>query len=130
VPLALEYVGLAPNVPTTMAVPGVPGLVPIGQEGLRVAGSSTRRDGEAAGASERLLVVDCDLVTSGTAGHCVFWLDSGQVLVADLGSDNGTWIERHPDGERHPVGTTKRPSTVQEGDLIYIGPLGFRLTRT
>jgi pSer/pThr/pTyr-binding forkhead associated (FHA) protein len=48
--------------------------------------------------------------------HCEFTLDEGQVLVKDLESYNGTFVNGKP---------ALTPLTVADGDEVTLGPVSF-----
>ena len=60
-----------------------------------------------------------------SGSHCRIIIDSGNVIIKDLGSTNGTFINRGhrlPPGSRHPL---------HDGDEIIVGKtfLRFRIVR-
>ncbi|HEY5685451.1 MAG TPA: FhaA domain-containing protein [Acidimicrobiia bacterium] len=64
---------------------------------------------------------DCDVVIGderASRHHACLWMEAGRVLVADLGSSNGTWV----DGRR--VGDSAAP--VEPGSVLTFGPVSFR----
>ena len=64
---------------------------------------------------------DCDVVIGDervSRHHACLWMEAGRVLVADLGSSNGTWV----DGRR--VGDSAAP--VEPGSVLTFGPVSFR----
>lgn len=48
--------------------------------------------------------------------HCEFWEENGQVLVKDLESYNGTYVNGRP---------ALTPLAVGDGDEITLGPMSF-----
>jgi pSer/pThr/pTyr-binding forkhead associated (FHA) protein len=50
--------------------------------------------------------------------HCVVFIKDGQVMVRDLGSKNGTYVN----GKR-----VSEDVVVKSGDEVHFGPLGFEL---
>ena len=61
-------------------------------------------------------------VTSGEVSrrHALIWRESGSVWVADLGSTNGTYLNRHP---------VARPTEVVDGDQVAFGTATFTVRR-
>jgi hypothetical protein len=60
--------------------------------------------------------------------HCVLWESNGSLLVADAGSDNGTWIER--DGSPFRVGPRSSPTRLWEGDRVRLGRVVVEVSQT
>jgi len=64
---------------------------------------------------------DCHLRPASPAiskKHCLIYVDSGKLLLKDLGSTNGTFLNTTPVTE---------PTELKHGDLIKVGPLDFRI---
>lgn len=65
-----------------------------------------------------VIVIPDGTVTAGGHGHCDLWLADGGLWLADLGSDNGTWL-LEGDGER--FAPHDRPLRVRAGDTFRVG---------
>lgn len=99
-----------------------PDMVPVAPEGTILVGQR-RPYHEDAGA----LVVSLNdsTVTSGRHGHCRLWPAEGSVLIADCGSDNGTWLL---DGDApRAAGTLMAPTRIEVGQIVCVGRSRFRL---
>ena len=64
---------------------------------------------------------DCQLRPASPAiskKHCVIYVDSGKLLIKDLGSTNGTFLNGQ---------LLSEPAELKNGDLLKVGPLDFRV---
>jgi pSer/pThr/pTyr-binding forkhead associated (FHA) protein len=62
---------------------------------------------------------DCDLrlrVSSVSRHHCILRVNNGEVLLIDLGSSNGTYVNEHP---------VRSQTALHTGDEIRVGTRRF-----
>ncbi len=76
--------------------------------------------------ARRRLELDDDTVTWGTGGgHCCVWIKNDDVFVEDLGSDNGTYVDRAEPLE--PPSRIRSRAVLMDDDHLHVGRVQFVL---